>query len=91
MCRHCTKWKQRGHLGEESPNPGRYFGHTPWDTLGDMSKNVKERATSLIDREGEGEKGVEDTAEVSVSGTCMVSYHLAPLVQIGAGFCWFLF
>lgn len=64
MCKRGIKWKQRGHLGEESPNPGSSYGHAPEDTLGGMKKNVKERAASLTDREGKRGKGIEGTADV---------------------------
>ena len=86
MCRHGINWKQRGHLGEESPNPGSYFGHTPEDTLGEMRKNVKERAASLIDREGKREKGIGDTTEVCLGRV----YGLEPFSAIGPDSCRFL-
>lgn len=36
-----------------------------------------EKATSLIDMQGEGEREIEDNAEVSVLGGYMVHYHLS--------------
>lgn len=58
-------------LGGESTKVGWDFGHTVGDTLWDMGKDIKQRAMSVIDVEGEGEAGSEADAKVSVKGGCM--------------------